>query len=68
MDPDGTLTVTTPSGITRVSRPYRRRRADTARRSRGTDPPLLPLTTARVLTGHPPSAVDADVAHDPAPF
>ncbi|WP_409332565.1 HNH endonuclease signature motif containing protein [Trujillonella humicola] len=67
--PDGTLTVTTPSGVTRTSRPHRRRRADTHRRSRapGSDPPLLPLTGTRVLTGPPlPGAEPPD--EDPPPF
>ncbi|MGY1773866.1 hypothetical protein ACI8AX_21815, partial [Blastococcus sp. SYSU D00813] len=67
MAPDGTLTVTTPSGVTRTSRPHRRRRADIARRARGIDPPLLPLTGTRVLTG-PPSAAAGPQDDDPPPF
>jgi hypothetical protein len=63
MAPDGTLTVTTPSGATRTSRPYRAGRAAVAgTRCPGTDPPDLPLTTHRVLAG-PPAPGDA-----PPPF
>ncbi|MGY1741552.1 MULTISPECIES: DUF222 domain-containing protein [unclassified Blastococcus] len=68
MAPDGTLTVTTPSGITRVSRPYRRRRADAAGRCRGSDPPLLPLTGPRVLLDRPGPASDPKPDDDPPPF
>ncbi|WP_147262057.1 HNH endonuclease signature motif containing protein [Blastococcus sp. TF02A-26] len=67
--PDGTLTVTTPSGVTRVSRPVRRRRAATAgTRWHGTDPPDLPLTTARVLASRPDPPSSPDPADDPPPF
>ncbi len=68
MAPDGTLTVTTPSGVSRTSHPYRRRRAATAGRSRDPGPPLLSLTAARVLTGRPAHPPDPPVDDDPPPF
>ncbi|MBB3081882.1 HNH endonuclease signature motif containing protein [Geodermatophilus sabuli] len=54
LTPDGTLTVTTPSGVTRTSRPP------------GLRPPGLRLTGPRVLTGPPPPPPDPD--DDPPPF
>jgi hypothetical protein len=62
MTADGTLTVTTPSGIARTSRPHRRRRA----RVPGTGPPELPLTTPRVLARPPAGPPAPD--DDPPPF
>ncbi|WP_051684115.1 HNH endonuclease signature motif containing protein [Blastococcus sp. URHD0036] len=67
--PDGTLTVTTPSGVTRTSRPPRAARAATAgTRWHGADPPDLPLTTPRVLVTRPDPPVEPDPADDPPPF
>jgi hypothetical protein len=67
MAPDGTLTVTTPSGVPRTGRPYRTARAATAgTRCPGTDPPDLPLTAPRVLAGPPPGPPTPD--DDPPPF
>ncbi|RBY83375.1 HNH endonuclease signature motif containing protein [Blastococcus sp. TF02A-26] len=64
MAADGTLTVTTPSGVTRTSRTDRKRRAAADRaRAPGTGPPGLPLTTFRVLPARPPAPED-----DPPPF
>jgi hypothetical protein len=57
MTADGVLSVTTPSGVTRTSRPP------------GTQPPSLHLTSARVLAQpptQPPPAPDPD--DDPPPF
>ncbi len=71
MGPDGTLTVTTPSGVTRCSRPHRRQRAATASRRRcpGNDPPHLPLTTPRVITHRPaPPAGLPTCDEDPPPY
>lgn len=72
MTPAGTLTVTTPTGITRTSRPPRVRHAASARsRSPGTgDPPDLPLTTPRVLATRPGRLPEpgADPHDDPPPF
>jgi hypothetical protein len=56
MTADGVLTVTTPSGVTRTSRPP------------GTDRPGLLLTGPRVLAGPPPSQPVYDPADDPPPF
>jgi hypothetical protein len=53
---DGVLTVTTPSNVTRTSRPP------------GTDRPGLPLTGPRVLAGPPPPAPAQAPADDPPPF
>ncbi|MGY1706197.1 HNH endonuclease signature motif containing protein [Geodermatophilus sp. SYSU D00697] len=52
---DGTLTVTTPSGITRTGRPPGLR-------------PALPLTGSRVLAGPPPKPPQPPPAPDPPPF
>ncbi|MGY1590753.1 HNH endonuclease signature motif containing protein [Geodermatophilus sp. SYSU D00708] len=56
LTPDGVLTVTTPSAVTRVSRPP------------GTDRPALPLTGPRVLAQPPPQPPAPDPADDPPPF
>ena len=68
MAPDGTLTVTTPSGVARTSRPFRRRRAATARHTRAPDPPLLPLASARVIPERPGRRADPGPDDDPPPF
>nr|WP_239521599.1 HNH endonuclease signature motif containing protein [Geodermatophilus sabuli] len=64
MTADGVLTVTTPSGVTRTTRPPGHTPPD-RRASR------LPVTGARVLTappGPPPPAPDPVEADDPPPF
>jgi len=73
MAADGTLTVTTPSGVTRTGHPDRVRRAATAgRAARDPGPPDLPLTGPRVIAGRPDrptGAAPPDPGEgDPPPF
>ncbi|MGY1624767.1 DUF222 domain-containing protein [Geodermatophilus sp. SYSU D00965] len=56
LTPDGVLTVTTPSAVTRTSRPP------------GTDRPALPLTGPRVLAQPPPQPPAPGPDDDPPPF